>query len=110
MALARAERRALKRAFAIPTDDDIDDPVLDTGPVEHVMVETRNAKDPWYRCSCGQRFATQAEFHRHHTPAVEAIATEAPATPAAGPGPTKRRDDRVPDWVRDQAPESRGFK
>jgi hypothetical protein len=105
MALARAERRALKRAFAIPADDDIDDPILDTGPLEHRMVETRNSKDPWYRCSCGEKFATQAEFHRHHTPAVDAT----PAAEPAGPGRKSRRD-QPPVELYDSLPEARGLR
>lgn len=90
MAIARAERRALRRAFSIPAYDDVDDPVIDTkdlaapprgetpapaegpslpvpgrgGPsVEHRTVGQENGM---LVCSCGHRDATAwgMSFHR----------------------------------------------
>jgi hypothetical protein len=126
MALARAERRALRRAFNIPAvGDEIDDPILDNGdPVEHEMLTGRTATDPWYRCSCGQRYPTMAAFNNHKIPgpvpppAVSATAMEAgashPPVPApTGPGPTKqpkRATDSPPPEYYDQLPESRNLR
>jgi hypothetical protein len=123
MALARAERRALRRAFNIPAvGDEIDDPILDNGdPVEHEMLTGRTATDPWYTCSCGQRYPTMAAFNKHKIPgpvppptaaaAVDAGASGPPLPAPTGPGPTKRgrRDDPPPEYY-DQLPESRNLR
>jgi hypothetical protein len=127
MALARAERRALRRAFNIPAvGDEIDDPILDDSPVTHEMLTPRSATHRTYDCTCGERFATQAAFAAHKKipgpvppapPAVAATATDAgasgPPLPApTGPGPTKRarREDQPPPEYYDSLPESRNLR
>jgi len=121
MALARAERRALRRAFDIPAYDDGDEP-LETGHEEHIMLPAHGAQDH-YACSCGQVFSTMAGFHAHKNPgpaptppptaAVPTGAAGPPQPAPAGPGPkpkTKHTNrERVPDYVYDQLPESQGF-
>ena len=52
MALARAERRALRRAFAIPAYDDADDPAIDSGTGEITPRQDLAAASP------GPQFAT----------------------------------------------------
>ena len=100
MALARAERRALRRAFNIPVADDIDDepPV----GVEHRMLDARDSHDH-YVCACGERFPTMAAFHRHKIPGPVP-----PAPPVAGPA--KRRRDEPPQDLYDNLPEARGLR
>jgi hypothetical protein len=100
MALARAERRALRRAFNIPVADDIDEPP----PVEvdHYQL-TAQPGDQRRRCSCGQSFGTDAEFAAHKTPGPVP-----PAPPVAGPA--KRRRDEPPQDLYDNLPEARGLR
>jgi hypothetical protein len=130
MALARAERRALRRAFDIVADDgDTDDPVIrdEPDPPAHRVIEGAEPKDKLV-CSCGEVFATAAGFHQHTNPpeipgpvspppsaaADDAAAPLAPAPTDPGPKPKSRRSDtrqdRVPDWVHDEAPEARGYR
>jgi len=123
--LRRAVPDVLPKDLMLYTEGDAES----TPPVtveEHRQL-TAQPGDQWRICSCGERFPTDAAFAAHKTPgpvppappAVSATAVEAGASrpgplPApTGPGPkTKKRvsDDRVPDWVHDQAPESRGYK
>ena len=134
MALARAERRALKRAFAIPLDEtDEPEPVEPlVEPVEHRMLDGRDAQDQ-YRCSCGQRFSTIAAFHAHQHPGTTTDRstgeipgpasapkpnhptgeTEPPPSRPAGPGPFKRSrktDQEPPASYYDDLPEARGLR
>jgi hypothetical protein len=124
MALARAERRALCRAFSITINEDIDEPIVENGqPERHEMLTGRTATDPWYRCSCGQRYRTMADFHAHKKipgpvppPAavpvavVDAGASGPPLPAPTGPGPAKRRRDDPPPEYYDQLPESRNLR
>jgi len=124
--LRRAVPDVLPKDLMLYTEGDAES----TPPVtveEHRQL-TAQPGDQWRICSCGERFPTDAAFAAHKKipgpvppapPAVSATAVEAGASrpgplPApTGPGPkTKKRvsDDRVPDWVHDQAPESRGYK
>ena len=120
MALARAERRALHRAFNIPLEDDeaakADDP-----PAAHRIVEGAAPKDKLV-CACGEIFATAAAFHQHTRPAeipgpvpappspgaAAGVARPPAATPAGpGPKPSRRADSPPPEYY-DQLPESTG--
>lgn len=112
MALARAERRALKRAFAIPAIDDIDDPIIEPAEVEHRTVGQTNG---WLICSCGHREATVWAMSLHRkTPGLPA-----PVPPGPGPSPaatstvapTRRRggraDQNPPPEYYDNLPEAK---
>jgi len=125
MALARAERRALLRAFNIPVDDEVESDA--TPPVPdppHHVVEGADPKDKLV-CSCGRVFATAAGFAHHREqpeigpgpaskqpPPAAAVDAAPPAAPA-GPGPKqtkqpKRRDESPPPSYYDSLPESTG--
>jgi hypothetical protein len=128
MALARAERRALRRAFDIVADDgDTDDPVIrdEPDPPAHRVMEGVPPTDKLV-CSCGEVFATAAGFHQHlqpaeipgpvstagHAPAGAATPVAAPAGP--GPKTYKARKSRPvetgpPVDFYDNLPESRGY-
>jgi len=122
MALARAERRALRRAFDIPAyGNDSDDGPEPEIPEEHRMLDARGAQDH-YTCTCGEVFTTIAGFHAHKTPgpASEELpvpdATLPPAKASAGPGRTYKSRKQRPvetgpplDYY-DQLPEARGLK
>ena len=121
MALARAERRALKRAFAIPLDE-TDEP--EPEPVDHRMLDGRHGQDQ-YRCSCGQIFSTVAAFsaHKHEIPGPAPAPmpnhptgeTEPPPSRPAGPGTKSRKPPRPvetgpPVDYYDNLPEAKGLR
>ena len=134
MAVARAERRALRRAFDIVADDgDTDDPVVigdEPVPAGHRVVEGAEPRDKLV-CSCGQIFATAAGFHQHTRPPAESpgpvpppagaaavdAATRPPETAPAGPGPRTYKsrkprpgDDNPPADFYDNLPEARNLR
>ena len=125
MALARAERRALKRAFAIPLDETDEPEPAEVDPVEHRLVDARQAEDP-YTCTCGETFSTVAAFaaHKHPTPELPGPAPAEPNHPGgmvpppsrpAGPGtksrkPARPRQDSPPVDFYDDLPEARGLR
>lgn len=105
MALARAERRALKRAFNIPALDEIDDPVLE--PVDHHVADHR--PDGVLVCTCGELFNTAWSFSVHRKQQIPGPAAPAPAMPRpADPGPKRRRETGPPPEFYDNLPEARG--
>jgi hypothetical protein len=126
MALARAERRALRRAFDIPAHD-TDDVADEPEPVGRHHQLTATAKDPWRTCTCGQRFGTDAEFAAHQKqPEIPGPAPAMPGPPQAqradepprpaGPGPKRNQrkgrpvEDAPPVDYYDSLPEARGYK
>jgi hypothetical protein len=101
MALARAERRALLRAFDIPAYD-AEQPIPEYVEPEHRMLDLGDAKDPWLVCSCGEKFQTNAAFAAHLEPAT------APSAGTADRSSRRRRIDRPPDDYYDSLPEAQG--
>jgi hypothetical protein len=115
MALARAERRALRRAFNIPAYDDETDEAgtAQPDPDEHRIMPPTDAKDRWYTCSCGERFDTiwGHATHRNTQPRTPGSVAPAPAMPRPadpGPKPWIRREPGPPPSFYDSLPEARG--
>jgi hypothetical protein len=107
MALARAERRALRRAFNIPADDDLDDdPIPD--PADHHLAEHR--RDGVLVCACGELFNTvwSHSVHRKQIPGPAAPAPAMPRPADPDPNPRGRREPGPPTSYYDSLPEARG--
>jgi hypothetical protein len=112
MALARAERRALKRAFNISAFDDADDPVLDPAvldPADHHLADHR--RDGVLVCACGELFNTVWSHSVHRKQQAPGPAAPAPAMPRPadpGPKPRARREPGPPPDYYDNLPEAQG--